>query len=161
MAVDVTDLYRRFGPMVHRRCRRILGDEEEAADAMHDVFVQLVKRQESLTVQTPPSLLWKIATDVSLNRLRTKRRHPETRDERLLQLIASEDEPDRAVEHRSLLTRLFAQEQTSTRVIATMHYVDRMTLKEVARAVGMSVSGVRKRLRSLQARAAELEGGVG
>jgi len=42
-----------------------------------------------------------------------------------------------------------------------MHYGDRMTWKEVARAVGMSVSGVRKRLRSLQARAAEIEGGAG
>jgi len=127
---------------------------------MHDVFVQLVRRQGSLTVQAPPSLLWKMATDVSLNRLRTRRRHPETHDERLLQLIAAEDEPDRAAEHRSILNRIFAHEPTSTRVIATMHYVDGMTLKEVARAVGMSLSGVRKRLRSLQTRAAELEGGA-
>ena len=34
--------------------------------------------------------------------------------------------------------------------MAVLHYVDRLTLEETATAVGMSVSGVRKRLRRLQ-----------
>jgi len=153
-------MYRRFGPMVHRRCQRLLGDKEEAADAVHDVFVQLVRRQENLTVKAPPSLLYKIATDVCLNKLRTRRRHPETHEDKLLQFIASRDEPDRLTEHRSFLEKLFKNEQPSTRTIAVMHYVDRMTLQEVAKAVGLSVSGVRKRLRTLQAHAEALEGGA-
>ncbi len=36
--------------------------------------------------------------------------------------------------------------------MAVMHWVDGMTHEEVAREFGMSVSGVRKRLRQLQAR---------
>ncbi len=54
MAIDVKEMYSRYGPMVHRRCWRLLGDREEAADAMHDVFVQLVRRQEKLTADAPP-----------------------------------------------------------------------------------------------------------
>jgi len=50
------------------------------------------------------------------------------------------------------------REQASTRTIAVMHLVDGLTLEEVAREVGLSVSGVRKRLRTLKARVAELEG---
>jgi RNA polymerase sigma-70 factor (ECF subfamily) len=34
--------------------------------------------------------------------------------------------------------------------MAVMHYVDGMTLAEVARETGYSVSGVRKRLRALR-----------
>ncbi len=34
MAIDVKDMYSRLGPMVLRRCQRLLGDKEEAADAM-------------------------------------------------------------------------------------------------------------------------------
>jgi RNA polymerase sigma-70 factor (ECF subfamily) len=151
-------MYRRFGPMVHRRCQRLLGDREEAADAMHDVFAQLVRRREQLTVKAPPSLLYKIATDVCLNHLRSRRRHPETRDEKLLAFLATTDAIDEQTEQRTLLDKIFQHEPASTRAIAVMHYVDKMTLQEVARAVNMSVSGVRKRLRTLQAHAAQLQG---
>jgi RNA polymerase sigma-70 factor (ECF subfamily) len=41
--------------------------------------------------------------------------------------------------------------------MAVLHYVDGMTLEETAETVGLSVSGVRKRLRSLQARVKNLE----
>ena len=40
--------------------------------------------------------------------------------------------------------------------MAILHYVDGMTLQEVADEVGMSVSGVRKRLRGLRAELHEL-----
>ena len=46
----------------------------------------------------------------------------------------------------------------STRSLAFMHLVDGMTLEEVARESRLSVSGVRKRLRGLKGRLAELEG---
>ena len=36
------------------------------------------------------------------------------------------------------------------RLIATLRYIDGLTLGEVAQEVGMSLSGVRKRLRSLR-----------
>ena len=40
--------------------------------------------------------------------------------------------------------------------MALLHYVDGMTLEEVAEEVGMSVSGVRKRLRGLRAQLQDL-----
>jgi RNA polymerase sigma-70 factor (ECF subfamily) len=43
-------------------------------------------------------------------------------------------------------------------LIATLLYVDRLTLEEVATEVGMSVSGVRKRLRTLKERLPLAEG---
>jgi DNA-directed RNA polymerase specialized sigma24 family protein len=45
----------------------------------------------------------------------------------------------------------------STRTIAVLHLVDGMTYEEVAREVGLAVSGVRKRLRTLRAHLRELE----
>ena len=143
--------------MVHRRCRRILGNEEEAADAMHDVFVQLVRREDTLDLTRPSSLLYTMATNVSLNKIRTRKRKPETRDEGLLASIAAADEIEAMTSNRTLLGSIFKREEPSTRVMAVLHYVDKMTLEEVAQAVGLSVSGVRKRLRGLKARVAELE----
>ena len=124
---------------------------------MHDVFVQLVRREESLDLSRPSSLLYTMATNVSLNKVRTRKRKPETRDEGLLATIAAADELEGMTSHRSLLGSIFKREEHSTRVMAVLHYVDKMTLDEVADAVGLSVSGVRKRLRGLKSRVAELE----
>ena len=40
--LDIEALYERCGPMVLRRCRFLLRDEDQALDTTHDVFVQLL-----------------------------------------------------------------------------------------------------------------------
>lgn len=144
--------------MVLRRCRQLLKDEEEAVDAMQDVFVGIVRRGESLDVTAPSSLLFRVATNVCLNRLRTRARHPEDPAGELLSRIAAAGDPEGRSSARSVLDRIFGREPESTRVMATMHLLDGMTFEEVAREVGLSVSGVRKRLKALTGRVAGLEG---
>ena len=158
MAVNVEAYYRQYGPMVFRRCRQLLRDENQAVDAMQDTFVQLIRFQNRLTDGAPSSLLYRMATNVCLNRIRSVRRRPEDANDELVQRIAALDGPERKVAASSVLERLFAREKPSTRTIATLHLLDGMTLEEVAAEVGMSVSGVRKRLRPLRSRLAELEG---
>ena len=155
--VDPEALYRRFGPMVYRRCRRLLGHEEAAVDAMHDVFVKVIARQDVLTAEAPSSLLYRMATNTCLNVLRTKRRRPEVLDGELLLRIAVLDDAEDRTAARLVLAKLFRREQESTATIAVMHLLDGMTHQEVADAVGMSVSGVRKRLRVLRARLHTME----
>jgi RNA polymerase sigma-70 factor, ECF subfamily len=154
MSVDFESLYQTYGPVVLRRCRRFLRDEGKALDAMHDVFVEIMRRRDTLRGGSPLSLLIKTATHVCLNRLRGERRHPEDREEALLIAIANqgaECPESRALAQRAL-DRLFDRTPDSTRLIAVLHYVDRLTLKEVAAETGLSVSGVRWRLRRLQER---------
>jgi RNA polymerase sigma-70 factor (ECF subfamily) len=143
--------------MVLRRCERLLRDPEKAADAMHDVFVEILRRKETLTDEAPSSLLLRTATNICLNRLRSARRKPEDKEEEQLMQIASAEDPAGPAAARSLLARIFRSEKASTGTIAVLHLLDGLTLEEVAAEVGMSVSGVRKRLRLLKARAAELE----
>jgi len=149
--VDVEALSRRYGPMVLRRCRRLLGDEDEALDACQDVFVRVIEHRARLDIRYPSSLLYRIATNVCLNRLRDRRRHPEDRDETVLEAIARAEEPGGVSEARLLLARLFGRHPESSRTMAVLHYVDGLTLEEVAAETQMSVSGVRKRLRTLRA----------
>lgn len=157
MAVDIEALYRTHGPMVLRRCRRLLRDETKAVDAMHDVFVEMLRRAENLHDQAPAALLLTAATNVCLNRLRTERRHPEDRDDDVLMRIAADGggdagDPESRSLARRILDRWLGREPASTQLIAVLHFVDRLTLEEVAAEVGMSVSGVRKRLRGVKER---------
>jgi RNA polymerase sigma factor (sigma-70 family) len=149
VALDVESLYRRYGPQVLRRCRFLLREEAQAVDAMQDVFVELLKYQDRLRSVAPSSLLHQIATHVCLNKLRGSRRRPEDpEDERVLQIAASEDVEARTFAQRALDT-VFGRVPASSRDIAVLHFVDGMTLEQTAAEVGMSVSGVRKRLRGL------------
>ena len=157
MALDVDALYRKYGPMVLRRCRRLLIDEEQAMDAAQETFVKLLRYQDRLTDKAPSSMLYTIATNVCLNMLRTAHRRPRPAGEQMLDRIASAEDVEATALDRQTLEGIFAGERASTRTMAVMHYVDGMTLEEVACHVGLSVSGVRKRLRQLRERTRALQ----
>jgi RNA polymerase sigma-70 factor (ECF subfamily) len=149
-ALDVEALCHRYGAMVLRRCRRLLRDEDEALDACQDVFVRLLVHRDRLDGAYPSSLLFRIATNVCLNRIRDRARKPESRDDEILAAIAAVETPGAASDAGMLLDWLFGRQHASSRTIAVLHYVDGFTLEDVARQTNLSVSGVRKRLRKLR-----------
>jgi RNA polymerase sigma factor (sigma-70 family) len=149
-ALDIEALSHHYGAMVLRRCRRLLGDEEEALDASQDVFLRVLERRDRLEAAYPSSLLFRIATNVCLNRIRDRGRRPATRDEALLASIACAESPGAGSEASLILDWLFGRQPESSRTIAVLHFVDGLTLEEVARQTNLSVSGVRKRLRKLR-----------
>jgi RNA polymerase sigma-70 factor (ECF subfamily) len=124
---------------------------------MHDVFVQVLSNQASLDARAPSSLLFRIATNICLNKIRGRRRRSEDGDPDLVTQIAEHTEPGDRSTARSILDALFRHEPDDTAVMAVMHLYDKMTLEEVAAEVGMSVSGVRKRLAKLRAKLHDLE----
>jgi RNA polymerase sigma factor (sigma-70 family) len=155
--VDVEGLWTRYGGLVLRRCRQLLRDEEEALDVTQDVFVQLLRRRAQMEVRSPSSLLWKMATNLCLNRLRDRRAAPEPVEDATLVRLARLEDPTPGAEARFTLRCLFSQHRDSTRLIAVLHFVDGLTLEQTAREVGMSVSGVRKRLRGLRETLLQME----
>ena len=167
LGIDVESHYLRYGPMVLRRCRTLLRDPAKAEDAMQDVFVSVIRSEDRLRDEAPGALLLRVATNVCLNKMRGERRRPEDApgDDELALRIAQADDSGGDAESRTLarsvLGKLFGTNDplaASTRSLAFMHLVDGMTLEEVARESRLSVSGVRKRLRGLKGRLAELEG---
>jgi RNA polymerase sigma-70 factor (ECF subfamily) len=151
--IDVEQLYRHYSPMVLRRCRRLLQNEEQAVDAMQDVFVRLLTHQDRLHGRYPSSLLFRMATNVCLNIIRDRKSSRIDADEDVLNRIACCAEQETRTLAGVMLDRLFHREKPSTREMAVLHFVDGMTYREVARETNLSVSGVRKRLRDFRARA--------
>ena len=139
--------------MVLRRCRRLLRDEQDALDVGQEVFVRLLRHRQRLSDDHLSSLLFRIATNLSLNRLRDRVREPGLPGDEVLHRIAVASDLDAPL----LLKRLFGGHPESTRTMAVLHHVDGMTLEQVARECGMSVSGVRKRLRGLRASLRSME----
>jgi RNA polymerase sigma-70 factor (ECF subfamily) len=148
--LDVEPLVRRYSPMVIRRCRQLLADEDEARDACQDVFVRLLERRGRLDASHPSSLLYVMATNVCLNRIRDRHRHAAPTEDGQLERIAAAGSQGDQSDARLVLDRLFRRHPASSRTMAVLHYLDGLTLEEVAAEVGLSVSGVRKRLGTLR-----------
>ena len=157
-SMEFSKLYEAYAPMVYRRSMMLLRDEAEAEDMVQNVFLRVFERWDSLDVSQPSSLLWNTATRLCLNRIRDKKRRGLDCDtSELLLSIACADDDEGEKEAKGILAKLFSREPESSRTIAVLHFVDGMTLEETAHEVGLSVSGVRKRLRGLQAKVKNLE----
>ncbi|MBX7101440.1 MAG: sigma-70 family RNA polymerase sigma factor [Myxococcaceae bacterium] len=157
MEQSLEDSYARFGPFVLRRCRALLRTDDAAQDAMHDVFVQLLSHRVPAAAHELAPWLNRVATNVCLNRLRSQRRSPLDQSDALALQIASTEEPGGQVLAGRMLEVLFGRFPVSSRDIAVLHLLDGLTLGEIAAEVGLSVSGVRKRLRALAAHGLSLE----
>ncbi|MCL2479858.1 MAG: sigma-70 family RNA polymerase sigma factor [Treponema sp.] len=150
MAIDVAAWYEKYGPMVIRRCRNILKNPDDAMDAAHDVFVNLL-RGENLHGRYPSSLLFTMATNTCLNKLRRMKR--ETVMDFMDDAFPVTDESFGQVDAKLLLDVILGDETEENRTIYYMYFADGMTLKETGEAAGLSVSGVRKRLEAFKKRA--------
>jgi len=136
---EIEELYRKYGALVRRRARSILGDETEAQDAMQEVFVRVIAAMGEFRGQSQPSTwLYRITTNLCLNRIRDSRR----RRERLAE--AAEDGQNLVPasapgpEARTTLRGVLARVDDDLAQVAIFYYVDDMDQAEIAAVLGVS-----------------------
>ena len=149
----IATLYERYGGMVMRRCTAILKDEALAMDAVHDVFVQLLLKQESLHMDGLSSLLYRIATNICFNLLR----HQQVRDHysdqygtSQAETLNSESNVETQFINLDRINKVLNTFPERTREAALYHYVDGFTMDEIAKMMHMSNSNTRRLLRELR-----------
>jgi RNA polymerase sigma-70 factor (ECF subfamily) len=148
--IDIEGYYTRYGPMVLRRCRSLLRDEQAAFDALQEVFLKVLARREHLRGDHPSSLLYRIATNTCLNRIRDDRRHDVRQSPDVLHHLAFFEAPEKGLLAKRLLDYVIGRENDFTRQIAVLYFVDGMTIQEVSATVKLSISGVHKHLAKLR-----------
>lgn len=132
----VTELYRSYGPVIHARCRSLLGEDAAAEDATQETFMR-VHRHLDKAPDAREALRWiyRIATNYCLNELRNRRSRPEPRLE-LPEVAGGSLEPTLA--DRDLCARIVARAPKKIATVAWLHYVDGLDQEEVARVLGIS-----------------------
>lgn len=143
----VIRLYREFGPVVYRRCVRLLGDRESARDATQEVFVKLL-REDRLLGDAEDVLPWiyRVTTHHCLNLRRDRiRRGRAVRDGGAGPLDVAADAaapyPD-----RRLAQQVLGRFDATTQAVAVGVLVDGMEREEVAGALGISRRTVHRKL---------------
>jgi RNA polymerase sigma-70 factor (ECF subfamily) len=141
--------------------RRIVGNEEEAHDALQDGFLSAFKSIGAFEGRAElGTWLHRIVVNAALIRLRRRRRHPERSIEDLLphfgegehQLIppvAWKDTPSTVLsrgETRDLVRRSIDQLPQQYRTVLMFRDIERMDTEETARLLGVSQGVVKTRL---------------
>jgi len=162
MTTDINTIYDEYAAMVHRRCFSLLRNESAALDAMQDVFVQVLLKRNNLDLSNPSSLLYRIATNICLNKIRDEKKHQNFSESdpqfaMILQIANAEDIEKNTILN-NILSYVFKHNPDSTRTIAVLYYVDGLTQEEISQEIGLSISGVRKRLRKLSEQLKEIGG---
>jgi RNA polymerase sigma factor (sigma-70 family) len=138
---NVDDLYRRYGHVVFRRCRALLGHEEEAQDAMQEVFIRALKYGRGFRRgKKPLPWLLTIATRVCFDRRRLLARNVS------LQADAVAAPPGLTPEQRALLLQHLEKFDSLTREIVLCYHLEEMTMEEISAHVGRSRKTVGKKL---------------
>jgi len=159
MNINIEDCYNKYAPMVFRRCMTMLKNEDDALDAAQDVFVNLLRYSKRLHGKFLSSLLYTIATNTCLNRIRRRKLQGNDHGDPYDSESAVLDWEFENVENGMMMDVVLQNETESTRSILFMYHGDGMTLKEISQLTGLSVSGVRKRIMNFNARAKlKLEG---
>jgi RNA polymerase sigma-70 factor, ECF subfamily len=151
---QLDELYRRFGPLVFRRARTLLGDEQAALDAMQEVFMRTLRSHEAFRNEASPTTwLYRITTNYCLNVLRDSSRHRQRLAERTAPQPRDSGATGLDPEVPFLLAEILERLPVELCEIATYYYVDCLSHDEIADVIGTSRRTVGNRLREFHRRA--------
>lgn len=163
-AEHLAELYRRFGPAVHRRAKSLLGDPEEALDVTQDTFLAYLRNRASLRGEASPfTVLYQIATHKALDRLRSRARwsgrlgplqlEDEEGAERPVEAATAHGGGLERVEAMQDLALLTHGESPEALTAALLYFVEGHTVEEVGQVLDMTRKTAAKLLHQFTERA--------
>lgn len=152
----IRDLYEEYAFYIQRRCVQMLGNVDEAEDAMHDVFVKLTRKGAGL--DAPDKVLpWlnRVTTNHCLNLIRRRKVRAGRTD--LPEQIPDSDAAafQLLLERRQWVARLLEEADRQTQGIIVAYFFDEQSVEEIADDNEVSVPTVRRRIRGFVASARE------
>lgn len=151
--------YRLYAASVHRRCRRLLGDETLARDATQEVFLRAHLQASALRrIDSPLSWLLTVADRHCFSQLK-RRRAAAAMHLRLLspgEAPAADDALERLLVEADLVRHVLAHCPEDVQHVAVRRYLDELEQDEIARELSVSRKTVQRRLQDFSALARKL-----
>jgi RNA polymerase sigma-70 factor (ECF subfamily) len=141
---DLAELYKRHAPALHRRCASIVGNAEEARDLVQETFARYISARSTFTDKASPfTMLYRIATNASIDRLRRRKTATEEELDPEVQPGDLGREPHRVdkLHDLALLTRGLSEEELT---VAVLHHLDGYTQDGIAASLDISRKTVGK-----------------
>jgi RNA polymerase sigma-70 factor (ECF subfamily) len=146
-AISLEQLYDRYAHLVLRRCLMILGNQADAEDALQETYIKAMKALDSFRGDSSPmTWLYRIATNVCLNRIRSHKRLRKRLEQQATQHEIIQPSFGEDIEAWTAVRQLLPHFDRRSQELAVACFVDGMNQQELAEAFGLSVPTVRKYL---------------
>lgn len=158
---QLSELYTRYGYLVHRRCLQLVRRPEDAEDALQETFLRVKRYGGPRDGQASLAWLYTVAQRCCFDLMQKRGREPVAEEAQLAALEARGDGggPD-AADTRALLGAALRQLDEKTRDIGVLHFLDGYTQEEVAERTGYSRKTVGKKLKNFEERLRQLWAGA-
>jgi RNA polymerase sigma-70 factor (ECF subfamily) len=140
------ELYERYGFLIYGRCLRILGSEDDARDALQEVFMLLVTHYDKIKdKEKVVPWLYTTAKNYCFNiiRFRKKFTHPDILDS----IPSKETDCETALDTRQILTALLRGHGTKVRDAVYYTYIEKLDQVSIQKLTGQSPATIRRNLK--------------
>jgi RNA polymerase sigma-70 factor (ECF subfamily) len=148
VSLDVQQAWQRYFSPVRQKCRRVLGDTDEANDVAQETFIRFWKFGATDEPRTALAWLYRTATRLSVDRLRQRALHA-----RPVPGATEASDLESSTASRQLLERLAQAAEPDELQAAVLSRLDGMTHPEIATVMSISERTVRRLLTRFDERA--------
>jgi RNA polymerase sigma-70 factor (ECF subfamily) len=152
VSLDVQQAWQRYYSPVREKCRRVLGDTDEANDVAQETFIRFWKFAATEEPRTALAWLYRTATRLSVDKLRQRAVHA-----RPVPGPTHASDLESSAASRQLLERLATAAEPDELQAAVLSRLDGMTHPEVAVVMSISERTVRRLLTRFDERAQRQE----
>ena len=138
--------YRRYAPLILRRCMRYVRSRPDAEDITHTVFIKAIENRESFRGESSPyTWFYRIATNLCLNHLRDHRREVFMEKDTLETLIGACREDFEEPLKRVIVRELLSGFCSVTKRIVFLTTFERLPQEQIAETLGISRATVQRK----------------
>jgi RNA polymerase sigma-70 factor (ECF subfamily) len=142
------ELYEKYGFLIYGRCLGILGNQEDAKDAMHDIFLKVLDKID--TVRDARKIvpwIYAAATNHCFNLLRMQKKFV---DQAADETAADPRNEDACIEQRDLIRRIMAFHNAKVRDAVYYTFVEKLNQEEIREVTGQSPATIRRNLKKFR-----------
>ena len=141
-----------YGPMVYRQCCRLLKSRDKALDAVQEIFLKLLLRRDTMTIQYPMSLLYRMATNYCIDRIRENRKFVPGEHLDLLNNLPYINPGENRLMAENVFAYILKNEKSESHHVAVLFFLNGLSVREIVAETGLPQSSVYKHLKRLKAR---------
>lgn len=158
-------LMQRYTGAVFGLCYRMLGNAQDAEDAVQEIFLRAYSRLDSFD-RTRKFSTWllSIASNYCIDRLRRRRMNWLTLDDVAFSLPSDKPGPERSAlenERRAIVQDALQRLPENYRLVTVLRYLSDLSYDEIAQVTGLPESTIKTRLYRARAMLAESLGAEG
>jgi len=142
--VKAKELYEKFGYLIYSRCIRILRSEDDAKDAMQEVFLKLVENMNRFRDKTHIiPWIYTVSRNHCFNILRGRKKFTHIED---MDRFAGKKDSEKEHAERMLIQQILMLHNKRVREAVYYTYIEKLSQNEIQKITGQSPATVRRNL---------------